>query len=112
MLRMKSLNRTGTPWDFLNAYRGKDFSGEWPTIPEMFRIIVQRHGERPCFTIYEPDRISFDYNEALKKIEAVSRALRNRGVGKGDKVAVTGKNSPEWTVAYLGALFAHAVVVP
>ncbi|MDR2444855.1 MAG: AMP-binding protein [Spirochaetaceae bacterium] len=109
---MKSLNRIGTPWDFLDAYRGKDFSGEWPTIPEMFRINVRRYGERPCFTIYEPDRISFDYNEALRKIEAVSRALRNRGIGKGDKVAITGKNSPEWAVAYLGVLFAHAVVVP
>jgi long-chain acyl-CoA synthetase len=27
-------------------------------------------------------------------------------------VAVTGKNSPEWTVAYLGIVFAGAVVVP
>ncbi|MDR2344032.1 MAG: AMP-binding protein [Spirochaetaceae bacterium] len=109
---MKSLDRVGTPWDFLDAYRGKDFSGEWPTLPEMFRIIVSRYGERPCFTIYEPDRISYDYNEALKKIEAVSRALRDCGIGKGDKVALTGKNSPEWAVAYLGILFAHAVVVP
>jgi long-chain acyl-CoA synthetase len=110
--KMKSLDKTIAPWDFLDAYRGKDFSGEWPTLPEMFRITVQRYGERPCFTIYEPDRISYDFNEALKKIEAVARALRDRGIGRGDKVALTGKNSPEWAVAYLGALFAHAVVVP
>jgi long-chain acyl-CoA synthetase len=109
---MKSLKRDGTPWDFLNQYRGKYFSGEWPTVPEMFRITVERYGERPCFTIYEPDRISFDYNEALRKIQAAARALRSYGVQKGDKVAVTGKNSPEWAVAYLAALFANAIVVP
>jgi long-chain acyl-CoA synthetase len=110
---MKSaVKRNGTPWDFLDPYRGKAFSGEWPTIPEMFRITTARYGERNCFTIYEPDRISYDYNEALRKIEAVSRALYGRGVRKGDKIALTGKNSPEWTVAYLGILFAGAVVVP
>jgi long-chain acyl-CoA synthetase len=106
------IKRDGTPWDFLDPYRGKAFSGQWPTIPEMFRITVSRYGERNCFTIYEPDRISYDYNEALRKIEAVARALRSRGVKKGDKAALTGKNSPEWAVAYLGILFAGAVVAP
>jgi long-chain acyl-CoA synthetase len=78
----------------------------------MYRIIVSRFGERPCFTIYEPDRISLNYNEALKTIEAVARWLHSRGIRKGDNVAVTGKNSPEWAVAYLGILFAGATVVP
>ena len=111
-----------TPWAFLDAFRaskpentaaGKPlFSGKWPTLPEMYRISVYRYGERPCFTIYEPDRISLSYNEAFAKIEAVARALRAKGIKKGDKVAVTGKNAPEWTVAYLAVLFANATVVP
>ncbi|MDR2490688.1 MAG: long-chain fatty acid--CoA ligase, partial [Spirochaetaceae bacterium] len=111
-----------TPWAFLDEFRagkpenkaaGKPlFSGEWPVMPEMFRISTYRYGERPCFTIYEPDRISLTYNEALAKIEAAARALRAQGIKKGDKVAVTGKNAPEWTVAYLAVLFANATVVP
>jgi long-chain acyl-CoA synthetase len=102
-----------TPWAFLDEYRGTYFTGEWPTLPEMFRITTKRYGDRPCFTIYEGDeRISLTYNEALKKIEAVSRWLYAQGIRKGDKVAVTGKNSPEWAVAYLGILFAGATVVP
>jgi long-chain acyl-CoA synthetase len=100
------------PWAFLDAYRGKEFKGQWPTLPEMYRIIVSRFGERPCFTVYEPDRISLSYNEALKLIEAAARWLHDRGIRRGDKVVVTGKNSPEWTVAYLGILFAGATVVP
>lgn len=29
------------PWEFLDSYRGKDFGGEWPTVPEMFSIRLQ-----------------------------------------------------------------------
>ncbi|MDR0910610.1 MAG: AMP-binding protein [Spirochaetaceae bacterium] len=100
------------PWAFLDDFRGKMFNGEWPTLPEMFRITVKRYPERPCFTIYEPDRISLNYTEALAKIEAVARYLHAKGIQKGDTLAVTAKNCPEWTVAYLGILFAGATVVP
>ncbi|MDR2247107.1 MAG: AMP-binding protein [Treponema sp.] len=99
-------------WAFLDDYRGIAFNGRWPTLPEMFRITVSRYRERPCLTVYEPDRISFTYDESLKIIEAVARWLHHKGLRNGDKVAVTGKNSPEWAVAYLGILFAGAVVVP
>jgi long-chain acyl-CoA synthetase len=78
----------------------------------MYRITVSRYGERPCFTVYEPDRISLNYNEALKLVEAVARWLYSRGIRRGDAVAVTGKNSSEWAVAYLAVLFAGATVVP
>ncbi|MFP3043161.1 AMP-binding protein [Treponema primitia] len=101
-----------TPWAYLDAYRGKIFNGTWPTMPEAFRITVSLYGERPCFTIYEPDRISLSYNEALKTIEAVSRWLYSRGIRKGDRIALTGKNSPEWTVAFIAIHFAGAVVIP
>jgi len=107
-----SVPYTEKPWEFLNNYRGKIFTGQWPTLPEMFKITVSRYPERPCFTIYEPDRICLNYTESLKKIEAVARWLHEKGIRRGDRVAVTGKNAPEWTVAYLGILFAGAVVVP
>ena len=117
-----------TPWAFLDEYRaalqektektgetkpqGIIFSGEWPTLPEMFRIIESRFPEAFCFTIFEPDRITLNYKESLAIIQAVARWLHKAGIKKGDKVAVTGKNSPEWAVAYMGILFAGATVVP
>ena len=100
------------PWAFLDDYRGKFFQGQWPSLPEMFTITCHRYGERACFTIYEPGRISLSYNEAAAKIKAVARWLHSKGIKKGDKVAVTGKNSPEWAVAYMGILFSGATVVP
>ena len=107
------------PWVYLDEYRGNFFNGHWPTLPELFRINTSRHGERPCFTVYEPSdnssaigRVSLNYKESLGRIQAVARWLHSKGIRKGDKVAVTGKNSPEWAIAYLGILFAGATVVP
>ncbi|MGD9940305.1 MAG: long-chain fatty acid--CoA ligase [Clostridia bacterium] len=100
------------PWEFLDEYRGTYFKGEWPTLPEMFRLSAARHGDRPCLTVYDPERISCTYSEALARIERLAAYLSTQGVHRGDKVAVTGKNSPEWAVAYLGIQFAGATVVP
>jgi len=106
------MNESFKPWAFLDEYRGKDFKGVWPTLPELFRITVSRHGQRQCFTVFEPDRVSLSYVESLALIQAVARWLYSRGIRKGDKVALTGKNSPEWAVAYLSIVFAGAIVVP
>jgi long-chain acyl-CoA synthetase len=100
------------PWSFLDAFRGTRFEGEWPTIPEMFRISVERFPENNCFTEYNPERISLSYRQALEKVEAVSGYLRSLDIGPGTNVALTGKNSPEWAVAYLAILDAGATVVP
>ena len=105
-------NDTMEPWKFLDDYRGTAFEGEWPTLPEMFAITMSRYPDRPCLTVYEPDRVSLTYREAREAVLKASRHLRSIGVGRGSKVAVTGKNSPEWAVAYLAALEAGAVVVP
>ncbi|MDR2028770.1 MAG: AMP-binding protein [Treponema sp.] len=101
-----------TPWAYLEDYRGKVFTGTWPTLPEAFKITVSRYGNRPCFTIFEPDRITLTYDEAYKIILAVARWLHSKGVRKGDTVALTGKNSPEWAVSYIAIHFAGGVVVP
>ncbi len=100
------------PWAFLDEYKGKFFTGRWPTLPELFRITASRFPDRPCFTVYDPDRTTLSYAEALAAIERVASGLVSQGVRKGDKIALTGKNSPEWAVCYLAILFAGAVVVP
>jgi len=100
------------PWGFLDKWRGTAFTGEWPTVPEMFRISVERFSDRPCFTAFEPDRVTLTYREALERVETVARWLASQGIARGDRVAVSGKNSPEWAVAYLAVLFAGATVVP
>ena len=91
---IEKLRENYKPWLYLDEYRGKAFKGQWPTLPELFRISASRFGERNCLTVFEPDRITLSYNQSLAIIQAVARWLHNKGIRKGDKVAVTGKNSP------------------
>ena len=100
------------PWEFLDEWRGRFFTGEWPTVPEMFRISAARFPDRNCLTVFEPDRITLSYREALERTETLAAWLVEHGVQKGDRVAVSGRNSPEWAVAYLAAMTAGAVAVP
>ena len=100
------------PWDFLQAYRGTEFSGEWPTIPQVFDITCKRFPQNRCFTAFAPIELSLTYEQARKKILEVAGYLQSKAIGFGSKVAVTGKNSPEWAIAYLAILYTGATVVP
>ncbi len=106
------MKRSVTPWQFLDEYRGRLFEGEWPTLPELFEISAERFAERSCFTVYEPERVSLTYREAWEQIGRTAGYLIDSGVKPGDRIAVSGANSPEWAVAYLAVLVAGGVVVP
>ena len=100
------------PWRFLDEFRGKEFDGEWPNVKEMFHISCLRYPDNLCFRAFSPKEEKFTYREAEKKIKEVSYYLLGDGVKKGDKIAVSGKNSPEWAIAYLAVIYAGAIVVP
>lgn len=99
-------------WDYLESYRGTLIRGYWPTISEMFTISAKRFPGRPCFTCFDPERRTVTYREAERYIRAAAAGLHAQGVRPGDRVVISGKNSPEWAIAYLSALFAGAAVVP
>lgn len=103
---------TGNPWDFLEEFKGKEFHGEWPTIPQMFSITCARYPDNQCFTAFAPSELRLTYSEVLQKVLQFADYLVEQGVGPESKVAVTGKNSPEWAIAYLAVLFAGGIVVP
>ena len=107
--------RQEVSWKFLDAYRGEIFNSEWPTLPQMFRISQMRYGERPCFVDFEGKdgaKQTYTYNEAWQKIETLAQWMMANGVKKGDHVAVSGKNSPEWAVVFFAAMLAGAVAIP
>ena len=98
-------------WSFLDEFRGKDFQGKWPTVPELFRLTARRFPDKVCFRAFDPD-VSYTYKETLDSMERIARALKSAGFVKGDKIAVSGKNSPEWAIAYFAIMFAGCVTVP
>lgn len=113
---MSSINFKQTdPIVFLDEFRQKDFTGEWPTLPEMFNITVKRFPNNNCFTDFEGPygaKQTITYSQAKEKILALANWMAVNGINHGDHVAVSGKNSPEWTVVYLAALYAGAIIIP
>ncbi|MCQ2573761.1 MAG: AMP-binding protein [Treponema sp.] len=103
------------PWAGIESYRGKVFTGEWPTFPELIEISVDRFGERPCFTDFEgpgESKNTITYNQMYQKVQQLAKWMVASGIKKGDRIAVTGKNSPEWAVTYLATFFAGGIVIP
>lgn len=68
--------------------------------------------ERPLHPALKLGERSITYAELDRSACAVAGALRERGVAPGDKVALLLPNVPEFTIAYFGALYAGASVVP
>ena len=103
------------PWKALDPYRNKVFTTEWPTFPQLIQINVERFGDNPCFTDFEGpngSKQTLTYKQAFDKIQTLAQWLVENGVKKGDHVAVTGKNSPEWAIVYLATMFASGTVIP
>jgi long-chain acyl-CoA synthetase len=73
----------------------------------MFEISVRRYPDNKCFTAFVPKKVTFTYTEVHQQVLKVANYLASKKVGKGTKVAVSGKNSPEWAIAYLGILLAE-----
>ncbi|HTH14808.1 MAG TPA: long-chain fatty acid--CoA ligase, partial [Spirochaetia bacterium] len=84
----------------------------WPSLVELFSATADRYPDRSCFTAYDDTRRSLTYAEARRRVAGVAAILGAAGVAPGEKVALTGANSPEWALAYFGILAAGAVVVP
>ena len=99
------------PFTFLEEFRGKEFSGELPTIPEMFNINVKRYPNNACFSDFEGpggSKNTLTYSQVHEKIITLANWFAANGVVHGDRIAVTGKNSPEWATVYLaGYIPAH-----
>ncbi|HUZ17409.1 MAG TPA: AMP-binding protein [Spirochaetia bacterium] len=100
------------PWNVLDAHRGRLFEEKWPTLPVLFEITCAGFAERGCFSVFEPKELHFTYGEVHDAVVRVARRLLADGIVPGDRAAVSGKNSPEWAIAYLAVLYAGAVVVP
>lgn len=62
------------------------------------------------FVVYEDERVT--YSAWHRAVATLARALQERGVKKGDRVALAMRNLPEWPVAFFAAAVAGAIVVP
>lgn len=62
------------------------------------------------FVVYEDERVT--YAAWHRAVATLAQALQQRGVKKGDRVALAMRNLPEWPVAFFAAAVTGAIVVP
>ena len=55
---------------------------------------------------------TLQYKDVARKIEKLHIMFENSGVKKGDKIAICGRNSSNWAVAFIATLTYGAVAVP
>ena len=56
--------------------------------------------------------VSFQYRTIARKIAKLHIAYEAAGIKKGDKIALCGRNSAQWSIAFLASLTYGAVPVP
>ena len=56
--------------------------------------------------------ITLQYHDVARKIEKLHIMFENSGVERGDKIALCGRNSAHWAVAFIATLTYGAVAVP
>ena len=56
--------------------------------------------------------VTLQYKDVARKIEKLHIIFENSGVVKGDKIAICGRNSANWAVAFLATLTYGAIAVP
>jgi len=98
--------------DYYNEFKGKYFNGDYPTIQEALEITVSRHPELLCFVSNAPVHVSMTFSEVHEAVKRIGSYLIEKGISKGDKVGLDGKNSISWALAYLSVSYAGASVVP
>ncbi len=97
------------PW--LQRYdEGVPQSIDYPEVPLFFFLEenARKYPDAPC-TIFKGAKISFrEMNELTDRFAA---GLASLGVKKGDRVGIFVPNTPQFVIAYYGALKAGAIVV-
>ncbi len=54
----------------------------------------------------------YAYRDLVRGVASAARSLAERGIGRGDRVALLAENRPEWIFAYLSTIALGAVIVP
>jgi len=83
---------------------------EIPSYNALIEKSIIDHWDMDALTDYKGQTLQ--YHDVARKIEKVHILFENSGVQRGDKIALCGRNSSQWTVAFLATLTYGAIAVP
>jgi len=80
------------------------------TINELFNSSVSTFSNENSFSFVDEKPLT--YGEVGVQANAIARALQERGIKKGDRVALLSENCPRWGISYFGTAKTGAINVP
>jgi acyl-CoA synthetase (AMP-forming)/AMP-acid ligase II len=80
-----------------------------PLFEFLFDVGLDDHADRRA-VVDGTDGTSVTYGELRKQVVRIAAALAQRGIGRGDVVALYAPNSPAWAAVFHGVLRANAVL--
>ena len=83
---------------------------EIPIFNSLIEQSIIKNWELDALTDYKG--ATLQYRDVARKIEKLHIIFQNSGIGKGDKIAICGRNSSNWAVVFLATLTYGAVAVP
>ena len=83
---------------------------EIPSFNALIQKSIVEHWDMDALTDYKG--ATLQYHDVARKIEKLHIMFENSGVVKGDKIALCGRNSANWAVAFLATLTYGAIAVP
>ena len=83
---------------------------EIPSFNELIEKSIIDHWDMDALTDYKGQTLQ--YHDVARKIEKVHILFENSGIQRGDKIALCGRNSSQWAVAFLATLTYGAIAVP
>ncbi len=83
---------------------------DFPSFNALIQKSIIDHWDQDALTDYKG--ATLQYHDVARKIEKLHIMFENSGVEKGDKIALCGRNSAHWAVAFLATLTYGAVAVP
>jgi acyl-CoA synthetase (AMP-forming)/AMP-acid ligase II len=106
--------RGRNPFDDSGVERGADGIARYlerpPSLIQLLSTSVER--DPSATAVLEIGGAALSYGELWDRAARVAGGLRREGVQRGDRVAIRLANGIDWVLAFFGAQFAGAVVVP
>lgn len=83
---------------------------EIQSFTKLIESSIVKNWDRDALTDFKG--ATLQYHDVARKIEKLHILFENSGVVKGDKIALAGRNSANWAVAFLATLTYGAIAVP
>lgn len=107
---LEALTAPGQPFELVETQSHGRPCRMYKAAPLTLRELYESTRSDLPFLVYEGERLSFD--ETWRLASALGSALANDfGVRKGDRVAISMRNYPEWIVSFMAATSIGAIAV-